>query len=177
MAVGLQTLFSIWRSLSLFSWTADYLVLIMRTHWRGTGKLSQNTQRGRSGESYLLSPWNKCRLLQNLSVSHYYPFPALLVQSWCQTVLQKEEPSTWPSVPSVYPPFWVRQCVRIINTRWSAVHDISLANPFSDFPIERQKRKSKKSGFGFLNWNPPWERISRRWNPFSDFAFDWEIWI
>ena len=23
-----------------------------------------------------------------------------------------------------------------------------------------------KSGFGFLNWNPPWERISRRWNPF-----------
>ena len=37
------------------------------------------------------------------------------------------------------------------------------------------KRKSMKSGFGFLNWNPPWGRISRRWNPFSDFAFDWEI--
>ena len=34
------------------------------------------------------------------------------------------------------------------------------------------KRKSMKSGFGFLNWNPPWGRISRRWNPFSDFAFD-----
>ena len=24
-----------------------------------------------------------------------------------------------------------------------------------------------KCGFGFLNWNPLWERISRRWNPFS----------
>ena len=24
-----------------------------------------------------------------------------------------------------------------------------------------------KSGFGFLNWNPPWEQISRRQNPFS----------
>ena len=34
------------------------------------------------------------------------------------------------------------------------------------------KRKSLKSGFGFLNWNLPWGRISRRWNPFSDFAFD-----
>ena len=53
----------------------------------------------------------------------------------------------------------------------------SFANPFSDFPIERQKGKSKKSRFGFLNWNPPWGRISRRWNPFSDFAFDWEIQI
>ena len=29
-----------------------------------------------------------------------------------------------------------------------------------------------KSGFGFLTWNLPWGRISRRWNPFSDFAFD-----
>ena len=29
-----------------------------------------------------------------------------------------------------------------------------------------------KSGFGFLNWNPPWGRISRKGNPFSDFAFD-----
>ena len=55
------------------------------------------------------------------------------------------------------------------------VHENSLANPFSDFPIERQRRKSKKSGFEFRNWNPPWGRISRRWNPFSDFAFDWEI--
>ena len=34
------------------------------------------------------------------------------------------------------------------------------------------KRKSLKSGFGFLNRNLPWGRISRRWNPFSDFAFD-----
>ena len=32
-----------------------------------------------------------------------------------------------------------------------------------------------KSTFGFLNWNPPWGRISRRWNPFSDFAFDCKI--
>ena len=32
-----------------------------------------------------------------------------------------------------------------------------------------------KSGFGFLNWNPSWGRISRRWNPFSDFAFDCKI--
>ena len=29
-----------------------------------------------------------------------------------------------------------------------------------------------KSGFGFLNWNQPWGRISRKWNPLSDFAFD-----
>ena len=29
-----------------------------------------------------------------------------------------------------------------------------------------------KCGFGCLNWNLPWGRISRRWNPFSDFALD-----
>ena len=58
-------------SAKLFSWTADYLVLIMHTHRCSTRKLSQNTQRGRSGEFYLLSPWNKCRLLQNLSISHF----------------------------------------------------------------------------------------------------------
>ena len=57
----------------------------------------------------------------------------------------------------------------------TAVPKDSFSNPFSDFPIELQKGKSKKSGFGFLNWNPPWGRISRRWNPFSDFAFDLEI--
>ena len=62
-------------------------------------------------------------------------------------------------------------CARIISKKKTAVHENSFANPFSDFPIERQKGKSKKSGFGFLNWNPPWGRISRRWNPFSDFAF------
>ena len=33
----------------------------------------------------------------------------------------------------------------------TAVPKDSFANPFSDFPIERQKGKSKKSGFGFLN--------------------------
>ena len=32
-----------------------------------------------------------------------------------------------------------------------------------------------KSGFGFFNWNPPRGRISRSWNPFSDFAFDCKI--
>ena len=37
------------------------------------------------------------------------------------------------------------------------------------------KRKSTKSGFGFLNLNPFWGRISRRCNPFSDFAFDCKI--
>ena len=30
-----------------------------------------------------------------------------------------------------------------------------------------------KSGFGFLNWNPHWERICRRWNPFSDATRIW----
>ena len=30
-----------------------------------------------------------------------------------------------------------------------------------------------KSGFGFLNWNPHWERICRRWNPFSDATKIW----
>ena len=34
------------------------------------------------------------------------------------------------------------------------------------------KRKSMKSGFGILNKNPPSGRISRKWNPFLDFAFD-----
>ena len=29
-----------------------------------------------------------------------------------------------------------------------------------------------KSLFGFLNKNPPWGRISRKWNPFLDFTFD-----
>ena len=66
-------------------------------------------------------------------------------------------------------------CTRKISKKKTAVHENSFAHPFSDFPIERQKGKSKKYGFGFLNWNPPWGRISRRWNPFSDFAFDWEI--
>ena len=46
---------------------------------------------------------------------------------------------------------------------------------FFGFRSRTAKRKSMKSGFGFLNWNPPWGRISRRWNPFSDFAFDCKI--
>ena len=33
---------------------------------------------------------------------------------------------------------------------------------FFGFPNRMVKRKSMKSGFGFLNWNPPWGRISRR---------------
>ena len=37
------------------------------------------------------------------------------------------------------------------------------------------KMESMKSAFGFLYWNPPRGRISRRWNPFSDFAFDSKI--
>ena len=32
-----------------------------------------------------------------------------------------------------------------------------------------------KFGFGFLNRNPPWGRISRKWNSLSDFAFDCKI--
>ena len=36
------------------------------------------------------------------------------------------------------------------------------------FPNRTVKGKSMKSEFGFLNWNPPWGRISRRWNQFSD---------
>ena len=38
-------------------------------------------------------------------LSHYYPFPALPVQSCCQTIRQKEEPAIWLSVPSIHPPF------------------------------------------------------------------------
>ena len=41
-------------------------------------------------------------------------------------------------------------CTRIIIKKKTAVLENSFANPFSDFPIERQKGKSKKSGFGFL---------------------------
>ena len=33
----------------------------------------------------------------------------------------------------------------------TAVPKDSFSNPFLDFPIEQQKGKSKKSGFGFLN--------------------------
>ena len=68
-------------------------------------------------------------------------------------------------------------CARILSKKKTTVHENSFANPFSDFPIEWQKGKSKKSRFGFLNCNPPWGQFSRRWNPFSDFAFDWEIWM
>ena len=46
---------------------------------------------------------------------------------------------------------------------------------FFGFPYRTLKRKSMKSGFGFLNWNPPSGWISWRWNPFSDFAFDCKI--
>ena len=46
---------------------------------------------------------------------------------------------------------------------------------FFGFRSRTAKRKSMKSGFGFLNWNPSWRRISRRRNPFSDFAFDRKI--
>ena len=49
---------------------------------------------------------------------------------------------------------------------------------FFGFPNRKVNRKSMKSGFEFLKKkNPPWGRISRRWNPFLDFAFDWEIQI
>ena len=46
-------------------------------------------------------------------------------------------------------------CTRIISKKKTAVQENSFANPFSDFPIEPQKGKSKKSGFGFLNWIHP----------------------
>ena len=39
---------------------------------------------------------------------------------------------------------------RIISKNKTAVHENSFANPFSDFPIERSKRKSMKSGLDFL---------------------------
>ena len=42
-------------------------------------------------------------------------------------------------------------CTCIISKKKTAVHENSFANPFSDFPVERQNGKSKKSGFGFLN--------------------------
>ena len=42
-------------------------------------------------------------------------------------------------------------CTRIISKKKTAIHENSFANSFSDFPIERQKGKSKKFGFGFLN--------------------------
>ena len=41
---------------------------------------------------------------------------------------------------------------RIISKKKTAVHDNSFANPFSDFPIEREK------------WNP--------WNPHLDFLIE-----
>ena len=50
----------------------------------------------------------------------------------------------------------------------TAIYENSFPNAFFGFPNRTVKRKSMKSGFGFLNWNPPWGRISRRWNPFSD---------
>ena len=59
---------------------------------------------------------------------------------------------------------------RIINKKNSAVHENSLQILFR-ISHRTAKRKSMKSGFGFLNWNPPWGQISRRWNPFSDFVF------
>ena len=46
---------------------------------------------------------------------------------------------------------------------------------FFGFRSRTAKRKSMKSGFGFLNWNPSWGQISRRWNRFSHFAFDCKI--
>ena len=66
---------------------------------------------------------------------------------------------------------------RILSKKKTTVHENSFANPFFGFPNGTVKRKSMKSEFGFLNWNLPCGRISRRWNPFSDFAFDWEIQI
>ena len=47
----------------------------------------------------------------------------------------------------------------IISKKKTAFHENSFANPF--FGFQMVKRKSMKSGFGFLNWNPPWEWISR----------------
>ena len=61
---------------------------------------------------------------------------------------------------------------RIISKKKTAVHESSFANPFFGFPNRTVKRKSPNSGFGFLHWNLPWGRTSRRWNTFSDFAFD-----
>ena len=52
----------------------------------------------------------------------------------------------------------------IISKKKTAVHENSVANLFFGFPNRTVKRKSMKPGFGFLNWNPPWGRISRRWN-------------
>ena len=50
-----------------------------------------------------------------------------------------------------------RACM--ISKKKTAVHENSFANPF--FGFQMVKRKSMKSGFGFLNWFPPWEWISR----------------
>ena len=46
---------------------------------------------------------------------------------------------------------------------------------FFGFRSRTAKRKSMKSAFEFRNWNPSWGQISRRWNPFSHFAFDCKI--
>ena len=57
-----------------------------------------------------------------------------------------------------------------ISKKKTAVYENSFANRFSfRFPNRTVRRKSMKSGFGFLNWNLPWGRISRRWNPKSGF--------
>ena len=41
-------------------------------------------------------------------------------------------------------------CARIISKKKTAVHENSFANPFFGFPSRTVKRKSMKSGFGFL---------------------------
>ena len=63
------------------------------------------------------------------------------------------------------PPWGRISRARIISKKKTAVHENSVANLFFWFPDQTVKRKSMKPGFGFLNWNPPWGRISRRWNP------------
>ena len=49
---------------------------------------------------------------------------------------------------------------RIINKENTAVHENSFSNLFR-ISHRTVKRKSMKSGFGFLNWHPPWRSIAK----------------
>ena len=55
------------------------------------------------------------------------------------------------------------------------VSSLAKRRPLFTITVPTVKMESMKSAFGFLHWNPPRGRISRRWNPFSDFAFDCKI--
>ena len=62
----------------------------------------------------------------------------------------------------------------IINKKNTTVHENSFANPFSDSQLNG-KKEIHEIPIWIFNWNPPWGRISQRWNPFSDFVFDCKI--